>query len=184
MRLFTAFPVSEEVKKHIIKAQDALSSANQDARIKWVEDCNVHVTSCFLGEVGDDKVEMVEILLSGVASQENKFNFVLENTSCFPSAREPRVLFIELGDSSGTSSRIRRNISEALKENGFLIDDKPWRPHLTLGRVKSEGVSLVGLKEIKIERLAWPVEYIELIKSELCSDGPRHTVIKKIYLND
>jgi 2'-5' RNA ligase len=55
MRLFIAYDIPGELKERIVALQKRIGGG--DARIKWVEPGNIHLTLKFLGEVEDRKAE-------------------------------------------------------------------------------------------------------------------------------
>ncbi|MBI5222423.1 MAG: hypothetical protein HY980_02920, partial [Candidatus Magasanikbacteria bacterium] len=64
----------------------------------------------------------------------------------------------------------------ALRQIGLGQEDRSWKPHITLARNKGDGF-INGLDAVKLKKVVWKVESVELIKSDLLSSGPRYTTL-------
>jgi len=182
MRIFIAFQASEEVKREVVRVQSILKERLGAKDVKWVDEQNIHGTVLFVGEVPEEKIAVIECAVRAVADTTNNLEFQLDNVGAFPNLREPRVLVIRLIDFSGLGERLSARLSESVSACGLTIDEKLWKAHLTLGRVKTEGFKIHYPLEIKENRIRWQVNSIELIKSEPGINGSKYTVLKNFSL--
>lgn len=136
IRTFIAVEVPEEIKVELRRVQEELKRSGADVR--WVRSEGIHLTLKFLGEVEPSIIPRIKEGVEGLAQRYRPFRLDVEGMGCFPTIRSPRVIWIGLSGDDGRLSALQRDIEELLKALGFLKEDRPFRPHLTLGRVRSK----------------------------------------------
>ena len=133
-RTFLAvFPPATVVER----VADALESVRHAGDgVGWVKAANVHYTLRFLGDLEPAGVEAAKRAAARAATPTAPFRVALGAPGIFPDARRPRVLW--LGASAGAQALVglARVLETALLSEGFGRADKPFAPHLTLGRVR------------------------------------------------
>jgi 2'-5' RNA ligase len=81
---------------------------------------------------------------------------------------------------------LQQQIEVLLEKIGFQAEDRPFHPHLTLGRVKSSRgrEDLVGrMEKYREEEFGdFLVERVNLFKSDLRPSGPIYTPLREIKL--
>jgi 2'-5' RNA ligase len=102
----------------------------------------------------------------------------IDGVSAFPSPARPQTLWVSLRDREGRLDELAAAIDRRIREAGFGPADKPWKSHLTLGRVRRE-------RHLKVDPvwtggLTWPardftIGTVALMQSELRPQGPRYT---------
>lgn len=107
------------------------------ADVKPVEPANLHFTLSFLGQVEDGMRPALEGALAEAAHGMQPFDVELHGVGAFPSARRPRVVWAGVVDPRPIVALALR-VREELAKVGAPADDKDFRAHLTLARVKSE----------------------------------------------
>ena len=99
---------------------------------------------------------------------------------CTSNPKKPKILFVETSNHTAATG-IHKRTARILVENGFDIDERPWVPHITLGRVQTQSetgpIDGSEVPEVKFE-----VKNFELIESELTPQGPQYTVLDSISL--
>ena len=106
--------------------------------IRWVPRENFHLTVRFFGDLDAASVSRASQL---VASLDHRFEPVparLGAVSAFPSRNRPQVIWVGIDAEQGALDRRVRAIEEQLMAAGFGASDKPWKSHLTLGRVNRD----------------------------------------------
>jgi 2'-5' RNA ligase len=100
--------------------------------------------------------------------------------------KNPRVIWIGLVDEKETLTSLQKQIETYLEKIGFQPEDRPFRPHLTLGRMKSSRgkEELVGrMEKHKEEEFGgFKVERVVLFKSDLRPSGPIYTPLREMKL--
>jgi len=154
-------------------------------RIKWTDPGNMHLTIAFLGDTGEKRVGPLSLMLKERCQGFGEFGFMLKGTGLFRSFRDPKVIWIGI-ESSDRLLRINELITAGLKETGFLVGERIFRPHLTLGRVKSlkDTYNLKTLIEQYAEKEIQKVEVREVIlyESILMPTGPLYKALGKFSL--
>jgi 2'-5' RNA ligase len=105
-------------------------------KIKWIDPANIHLTLAFLGDTEEKRIKILGALLKDKCTGFNEFEFVLAGAGVFKNYRDPKVIWagIKLSDSL---SELNNAIAGGLKETGFNVEERPFKPHLTIGRIKS-----------------------------------------------
>ncbi|MBU8914324.1 MAG: RNA 2',3'-cyclic phosphodiesterase [Spirochaetales bacterium] len=138
-RLFTAVLPPSPTLAAIEKIRDELRERIDPGSIRWTARGNMHVTLQFLGDTAKDRVqEVIAAMTGGVsrAAKQPEIDLTVGGVGAFPSAQRPRVVWIGVQDVSGGLAHVQRAIGRRLRESGFQLDNKPFRPHITLGYVR------------------------------------------------
>jgi 2'-5' RNA ligase len=184
MRTFIAIEIPSEVKSALAALQDDLRRAGAD--VSWTRPENIHLTLRFLGEVDERRIVEVEKVCVASAAEFQPFTLRLNDTGVFPNARQPRVLWAGLAGEIEKAVEMRKRLDDGLALIGFEREEKYFRPHLTIGRVKSNRKTgeLLALADARqVPALSFVVTEIVLMKSELHPAGARYTPIAKIPLS-
>ena len=184
MRTFIAIEIPSEVKSALAALQDDLRRAGAD--VSWTRPENIHLTLRFLGEVDEKRVGEVEKVCVTSAAKFQPFTLRLNDTGVFPNARQPRILWAGLAGEIEKAVEMRERLNDGLALIGFEREEKDFRPHLTIGRVKSnrkirELLSLADARRVPAS--SFLVTEIVLMKSELHPAGARYTAIAKVSLS-
>ena len=104
----------------------------------------------------------------------------------FPNPRNARVVWVGLSGDREKLSRLQAAVEETLSGIGFERDERPFTPHLTLGRIKyirSRDKLLTALEEVKDVHLpGFDVSTVSLMKSELRPSGAVYTEMGRVEL--
>lgn len=188
MRLFIAIDVNDAVRdamRRVRQAIDAsLASGRQPVRITWVAPEAAHVTLRFIGEVDETvAARLAEVMRADIDLP--PFNVVWLGLGVFPSARAPRAIWMgarEPADSLGAlAERVRLRIEPVIGR----VDARPFRAHLTLGRVRDRAPSLDWRRVLEASAegpVASRVDHVTLYRSDLSSRGPTYTAISRAAL--
>lgn len=175
IRAFIAITLPEAVRRQLGVACQSLAAQLPPRAVRWVQPALIHLTLRFLGEVEVGKVVALAAALDRVAANTPAFTMRLGELGCFPNSRRPRVIWVSLED-SGPAVVLQRALEQDLVAGGWPPEDKPFHPHLTLGRVKGEAGQVGRLPWGQaLEPLPVPVEAIHLIESQLRPSGPIYT---------
>ncbi len=134
MRLFYAVPASEEVCRIVWNALQRFPIS--DPPWKWIPPENYHLTLKFLGEVGEDRLSSLKEAGVLVASQVRTFSISFCRFGGFPSLASPRVIFYDLETGKGELRSLAGMLECEMERLGFKIEQRPFKTHLTLARIK------------------------------------------------
>lgn len=172
-RLFIALNLPFAIKKEIACI---LAGFRQKYRgIKWVEEDNLHLTLHFLGYVEKEKEELVIKVMAGAEGKFKEFIFDIGEIGSFPNLRSPRVIFLNVRQVNGGSVfDLQRELGNKLADLGFTIDHRPWRAHITLGRVRD--YCALGDLQGEPAKQRFSVKSFELMESKLLPTGAEYKV--------
>ncbi len=175
MRAFLAIEVPATVRKIISDFVE--NEADKGLPIKWVKFENMHITLKFLAEIDEGlKAEIVPVV-SGIVKQHGPFMVQLGGLGCFPTSRNPRVIWVGLKQGGDEISAVAAELEEELARFGFK-EERRFHPHLTIGRVKSYcKVENILTKTISTE--PFHISSLVLFESTLKPEGPIYTVLDK-----
>ena len=108
-----------------------------EAEVAWTRPENLHVTLKFLGSVPAAALETVGARLATIASAQRAFEIAFADVGGFPSLARARVLWI--GAAAAALAPLAAEIDEAAAAIGVAREERPYRPHVTLGRVRGHG---------------------------------------------
>lgn len=179
IRSFIAFEIPNNIKEKISLLQTNLSKKIKDVR--WVKSSGIHLTIKFLGNIQENKINLICEKISSVMIKYPPFEVIIKEIGCFPNFRKPRVIWLGLEEKRNYLLQISNEIETELKQIGFPPEDREFSPHLTLGRfglnkVIADFAKIAeDYKDLKIDVLQ--LASISLIKSDLKSGGAIYTTI-------
>ena len=156
MRLFIAINLNDEMKDTLCRTEKELQEQGAEGNFSGRE--NLHLTLAFLGEVERKRVEAIKSAMDAVCFP--AFELELGKPGRFK-REEGDILWIGL-QTSEMLKTVRSSLMGELKKRGFQPDDKPFKPHLTIGR-RITGVS--RMPEL-VKRPRQQVTSMELMLSE------------------
>ena len=169
----------------LLKSASTLKTLLAAGSIKWTDIANTHLTLAFLGDTEEKRIKIVSRMLSDKCAGFGEFSFVLAGMGVFKNFRDPRIIWVGIR-SSEQLSRLGETVNSGLAEFGFKVEDRPFKPHLTLGRIRSIN-NVANLKEViemysETEFQNVAVNEIILYESILMQTGPVYKVLGKYSL--
>lgn len=184
IRSFIAIKIDESLKDKMTEVQSKLSKSCAD--VKWVERENLHITLKFLGDVSLKKLKEVKSCLNEILPNEKSFKISFSKVGYFPNINNPRVVWIGTENGGEKLISLSKKIEDNFCKIGFKKEDREFKPHLTIGRVKS-GYNKDKLKNginnfCNLEFGEMTVDKIYLMKSTLTPKGPIYEVLEEFIL--
>ena len=172
MRLFVALPIPDPASQEIAALLARLRAS--DWPVRWVGDEKLHVTLKFYGEVAPERLEVIEESVRLAARGAGPMPLRLDALGAFPSVQHARVLWLGL-EAPPALELLQDRLERAGEAIGFPPEGRPFRPHVTLGRVR-EGhrIPANAFQDYEVERLPLLAEELVLYESLLSPDGPRY----------
>lgn len=134
MRTFVAIDLSEDIRGHLVPLVDSLRTTARGVR--WVNPGGMHLTLKFIGEISEEKCAAVSQALGRVHIGE-AVPLELCGLGFFPNENHPRVFWVGI-EAPPSLERLATLVEDALEPLGIAREQRAFRPHLTLGRFKSE----------------------------------------------
>ncbi len=135
IRAFIAVDLPAAVRQEVGSLQSELRTSGAD--IKWVGVENLHLTLKFLGDIEENQVQTLTEALHPIMGTTALFALQLEGVGAFPKMTSPRVLWVGVTDGQQETVRLAQTVEQTCTQLGFPSEDKPFSPHLTIGRVRS-----------------------------------------------
>jgi RNA 2',3'-cyclic 3'-phosphodiesterase len=172
LRAFVAVEVPERVVDSLGEFQKEISATGAD--VKLVERENLHLNLKFLGEISEAQAAEVQSRLGRLSQRGG--NVAVRGVGAFPSQSRPRVVWAGVArEHEALLTPIAQEVIGVLEGIGES-DDRPFRAHITLGRVRSSR-NLQALGELlrqnsEKEFGAFTMSEIKLKSSALTPSGP------------
>ena len=149
---------------------------------------NLHLNLKFLGETTESQVDQIRRAVEPAISHVSSFDLELKGFGVFPDQRSPRVLWIGLGGALEGLTTLAGCVERAVVLLGFPQEDRPFRPHLTVARVKRDHravgrvLDTLGVFTNSFACGLFSVERVVLFKSDLRPTGPIYTKLWDVSL--
>jgi len=104
--------------------------------VAWVAAGNLHLTLKFLGAVPETRIESIAGALRDAGLAGRPFEARIRGLGAFPSTGRPRVVWAGVTDGASQMTELARRVDIALAALGFAPEERPFSPHVTLGRVR------------------------------------------------
>jgi 2'-5' RNA ligase len=184
IRSFLAIRLNIEVVHSLAKVQTKLRDFCDESRIKvaWVPPPNLHVTMRFLGQVTEPMSNALQGMLKPVIAGFHTFELEVSGLGTFPNPERPRIIWAGLKEGSEEIVKLYDLVSARLVSAGFNIDEKPFRSHVTLGRIK--GGTTDALSSYILENdMSWGMSTVRNLycyRSDLKPTGAEHHVLWRL----
>ena len=172
LRLFIALPLPDQVKAELGRLLDLFRPKGPD--IKWVPAKNIHLTAKFLGDTEEKLVDRISAAVDEVAAGHQPFETTLDRLGAFPNFRRPRVIWIGGSEPLEDAIRMARQVDLRMRELRFEKEKRPFKAHLTLGRVRQgrRADELAGyLEAFRLQPIPLTLDRLVLFKSTLTPKG-------------
>jgi len=187
IRAFVAIDVSDELRRQVANVQAALRPVARD--VIWVQPELCHLTLQFLGSVPPPALPAIVDACRAAVAGTSPFELRFGGVGTFPQVRRPRVLWIGLTAGLDQLSRLQQHVQRQLANIGFAPEERPFSPHLTLGRFRqpprrADASALeAALQRYQRTKFATvSVAGVQLMRSVLHPSGPEYSVIESFPL--
>jgi 2'-5' RNA ligase len=130
MRIFIGVDLPAEIKQTLLRFQSELRYLGVDGFWKSLD--NFHITLEFLGELERDKVSVLMESLTKVASKYRPFGLTIGGLGGFPSLNQAHTLWTAVSGNLVELNQLRDDLHHELKIKGFKLDERQFKPHVTL----------------------------------------------------
>lgn len=136
-RTFVAIPLPPETQNAVAGLQRRLARYHADT-IRWVEPKSIHITLRFLGGIDPETVPDIAREIEEAATSTGRFQLRMAGTGTFPAKGRPKVVWVGIEGEIKRLERLRARVEGALSRVGFEPEERPFLPHVTIGRIKQE----------------------------------------------
>jgi RNA 2',3'-cyclic 3'-phosphodiesterase len=177
-RTFCAIELPEQARARLQDHVKRLREAVPDVSASWSRPHNVHLTLKFFGNVAKEKLPRISEAAQRVAHEFPPFEIRIGGTGVF----RTQVLWIGIEDKSAQLTALQRRFEEECAREGFAKEDRAYRPHLTIARLRrAEGARQLAEahKQIKFAFTEIRVDEFVVFRSQLSPKGSIYTPISK-----
>jgi 2'-5' RNA ligase len=184
IRSFIAVEIPPGLKSRMDELQRELRRTEAD--VKWVRPEGIHLTLKFLGSIHPDDVERISQSIAPAIAGWEPFEVRVQGMGCFPNPRNPRVVWLGMDRGKEILTSLQQAVEKNAAELSFPPEDRPFSPHLTLGRVRSargRGELARAIEKHRgTEVGTFQVREVFLFRSELFSSGAVYTKLREFPL--
>ena len=189
LRAFIAVEIPPLIQQAIYSETESLRRALGLGVVRWVPPQNLHLTLKFLGDISSANVDMLADMLTAEAGRVPPVPLRVSGLGSFPTLRHgsgqapkrARVLWVGLHAPAGLAA-LQHGIESAAAKLGYEAQERPFSPHLTIGRVRQQATASDGqsirqaLERTQVGDLGEAdVSSVHLFKSDLNRDGAVYT---------
>jgi 2'-5' RNA ligase len=189
IRAFFAVDLDDAARAAAVRLLDRLRDPADGVR--WVRPEALHVTLRFLGDIDPAQVTPLARSVAGELAGLSPFRMELGQVQLFPSPRRPRVVALEV-EPAERLAELAGAVERGTRAEGFEPEERAFRAHLTLGRLKPRGRARRGAapaeagapatRGLGAKGAACDVAEVVLFRSELRSEGAKYTALERMPL--
>lgn len=186
-RLFIAAELPEPVRAELARAQDRLRRGGPP--VKWVAPQAMHLTLRFLGDTDAARLPELSAAMREALADRRAAALRLAAAGAFPNLGRPNVIWAGVDGALADLAAAVAALEQRLVALGFPREPKPFRAHLTLGRVRREasreqqerlGADVRALPPL--EPIEWAAGRVALFRSDLGREGAVYTALDVVEL--
>ncbi len=152
------------------------------AAVRWVRPESMHITLKFLGNIREELVEEIGAKISETVRNRRPIELQARGCGAFPSLKNPRVVWLGIRGEVGLLGELQEDLEKRLMPLGFAPERRPFKAHLTLGRLKgnrgkSKLISVLREKA-NFELDTFRVGEVILYRSDLKPTGAVYSALK------
>ena len=180
LRLFVALALPDEVRAELRRVADAMR-AFAPGGTRWVNIDGAHLTLRFIGSTPPDAAAPLGEAVVRAAEGIAPFELSLGGVGVFPGRGAPRVLWVGVDGALDALTGLRDNVENALAVAGIPNEERPFAPHLTLGRINArlprDGAETLreAVASLAVHPVAFAVNEVGLYHSDLLPTGAVYT---------
>ncbi|KAF0107116.1 MAG: 2'-5' RNA ligase [Anaerolineaceae bacterium] len=181
LRSFVAVEIPAAIQAAIARSTADLQKALPRPLVRWVAAQNLHLTLKFLGDVSPANLEKLAEALKVEAARLAGFELSVGGLGAFPTPRRPRVIWVGI-EAPAALPALQRSVEAVAARMGYPPEERPFSPHLTLGRVgqNTSAADLARVRAAVEATVVGPlgtarVEALHIFKSDLQSSGSVYT---------
>ncbi|MGP8153519.1 MAG: RNA 2',3'-cyclic phosphodiesterase [Smithella sp.] len=181
IRAFLAIEPPEDILRKISGLQEKLKR-EISSRINWTRPHGQHLTLKFFGEISTEDVKNICAAVQKYTASEAYLNLKIEKLGVFPDIRRPRVLWFDVMGDVERLSVLQKKMDGDFAKLGFPMEDRPFRAHLTLARIKDvhglAGISEALTKHSSFTAGEFVCRELILFQSNLSGQGAIYTKLE------
>ncbi len=185
IRTFLAIEIPKEILDQFERVQYRLGRSMTGV-IRWVKPESIHLTLKFFGNITEREIRSIRDALESKARELGPVDLSIGTLGVFPNLSRPRVLWVGVTEGMKELADLQAQVETALEAAGFAREERPFRPHLTIGRMKGER-RIDGLDKAVEDHKGFAAgrftaAEMVLFRSDLKPAGPVYTPLARFKL--
>jgi RNA 2',3'-cyclic 3'-phosphodiesterase len=185
IRAFLAIEPPEKILAEISRLQEKLKR-EISGKLSWTRPQGNHLTLKFFGGISAADAENIGKAVKKQAAGMAPLLLKVEKMGVFPDWRRPRVLWLGItGDTEGLTS-LQNKLEEDFEGLGFPRENRPFRAHFTLARIKipqsAAGLEAAAKKSADFSAGEFSATELVLFQSKLTPQGAIYTRLTTVPL--
>jgi RNA 2',3'-cyclic 3'-phosphodiesterase len=132
-RIFIALKI--EAGENLLKMISSYRARLNKDTIKWTDTSNIHITIAFLGDTEEKTINAIISMLEEKCTGSGRFELILKGSGIFKNINDPRIIWTGI-EPSEKLLQLNSLIMNGLKQLEIKMEDRHFKPHLTIGRIK------------------------------------------------
>lgn len=182
LRAFLAVPLPQAVRERVARLKHTLASTG--VPVRWARDQGLHVTLKFLGSVTAARLDAVQAAVRPLLAGVEAFSVRVAGLGAFPRPQRPRVVWV--GIDAPPLTELAALVDRGTSSLGFTPESRPFRSHVTLGRIKDSRACAplaAALEEHRQDVFGtFEVRQVTAFRSDLQRGGSVYTELWEIPL--
>jgi RNA 2',3'-cyclic 3'-phosphodiesterase len=173
IRTFVAIFPPQDVREALFRAAQNVPTS-RDFRLVGQE--KIHLTLKFLGDVAEEDLDTIKEALQPISEVHDRFEVSTSGFGAFPSEKKARILWTGIEQGSEHLRTVAEEVGNLLAPAGFERENRPYVPHLTLGRTRARRTEL-DTSDTSPPILRFTVRGIDLVKSAPGKNGITYSIL-------
>ena len=182
IRAFLAIEPPEEVLAAVTRLQEKLK-AEIAGKVSWTRPQGNHLTLKFFGNIDSNDMEKIGAAVKNKLAAVSSMMLKIEKIGVFPDLRRPRVIWAGTTGDIEKLTMLQNKLDVDFAGLGFPPENRPFRAHLTLGRLKvphgAAGIGEAIKKHVDFTAGEFRAEELILFQSQLTPHGAIYTKLEK-----
>ena len=188
IRTFIALPLPTDWTEALGHVIADLGNA-MPSGVRWVAPSGIHLTLKFLGPTDPGVTGRIVDALTLNLAESVAPQLSLAGLGTFPAGQNPRVIWAGVSGDPATLDALHERVETAAVGLGWAPDNRPFRPHRTLGRVRDrvstrqrQAIAETIVRAPMLGASLWQPETVRLYRSELTPRGAIYTSLGDIKI--
>ncbi|WP_237690840.1 RNA 2',3'-cyclic phosphodiesterase [Paenibacillus caui] len=178
-RIFIAIPIPQPIQAELAKW--CREQRNVLHFQKWVHDADYHITLQFLGDTDVQKIKEIAQSLEKSVKGFEPFELRLAGIGTFGRKEQPRVLWAGVQGELDRLHALHSSVTSAMSPLGFIPEDRPYSPHVTLARKCAPEAVFHPLSASSSVFGSWQVQDIVIYRTKM-GHKPMYEILETISL--